>query len=81
MNNLKTKCDDIDAVTLKTIPIGLKKISDAVDNEVVKNTKLNTLKTKVNKLDLEVPGATALIYINQYNTDKQNLEKKVWEFG
>ena len=29
----------------------LKKLSDVLDNEVVKNTKFNTLKTKVNNLD------------------------------
>ena len=29
----------------------MKKLSDVVDNEIVKNTKLNTLKTKVNNLN------------------------------
>ena len=47
LNNLKTKVDDLDVGELKTVPIGLKKLCD----EVVKNTKFNTLKTKVNKLD------------------------------
>ena len=50
----------------------MKKLSDVVENEVVKNIKLNTLKTKVNIYD-----ATTLIHINQCNTDKQNLEKKM----
>ena len=27
---------------------------------------------------MKIPDATALIHINQYNTDKQNLEKKKW---
>ena len=45
--------------------------------EFVKNTKFNTLNTKVNKLDKKIPNATTLIHINQYNTDKQNLEKKL----
>ena len=44
-----------------------------VDNEVVKNKKFNTLKMKVNKLDMKIPHATTLIHINQYNTDKLNL--------
>ena len=48
--NLK-KVDDLDVGELKIVPIELKKISDAVKNEVVKNTKFNTLKTNVNKLD------------------------------
>ena len=46
-------------------------------NEVVKNTKCNTLMTKVNSSEKEIPDATTLIHINQYNTDKQNLEKKM----
>ena len=47
-----------------------------VDNEAVKNTKLNTLKTKVNNLENKIHDATTLIHINQWDTDKQNLEKK-----
>ena len=46
-------------------------------NEVVENIKFNTLKTKVNKLDKKISDATTLIQINQYNTEKQNLEKKL----
>ena len=57
----------------------MKKLSDAVDNEVVKNRKFKTPKTKVNTLEKEIPDATTLIYINQYSTDKQNLEKKNWK--
>ena len=75
LNNLKTKIDDLDVGKLKAVPIDLKKLSDVVDN-VVKNTKFNTLKTKVNTLGKKIPDATTLIHINQYNTDKQNLGKK-----
>ena len=56
----------------------MKKLSDIVDNEVVKNTKLNTIKTKVNNLEKKITDATTLIQINQYNTDEQNLQKKNW---
>ena len=69
--------NDLDVAKLKTAPVDLKKLNDVVDNEVVKNTKLNTLKTKVNNLEKKIPDATALIHINQYNTNKQNLEKKM----
>ena len=55
----------------------MKKISDVVGNEVVKNTKFNLLKTKVNNLEKEIPEWTTLIHINQYNTDKQNWEKNI----
>ena len=50
MNNLKAKVDDLDISKLKAVPVDLKNLSDVVDNEVVENTKLNTLKTKVNNL-------------------------------
>ena len=51
LNDLKTKFDDLSVGELKAVPIGWKKFSDAVPNKVVKNTKFNTLKKKVNKLD------------------------------
>ena len=43
LNSLKAKVDDLDVGKLKTVPVG-----DVVYNKVVKNTKLSTLKTKVN---------------------------------
>ena len=74
LNNLKTKSDHFHAGKFKTVPVDLKKkLSDVVDNEVVKNTKRNTPKTKVNKLDNKFIDATTLTHINEYNTDEQNL--------
>ena len=64
LNTLKTKIDDLDVGKLKTVPADLKKLSDVVDNEVVKNTKFNTLRTKVNNLEKKIPDATTLIHIN-----------------
>ena len=75
LNNLKTKVDDLDVSKLKTVSVDLKKLRDVVDNEVVKNAKFNTVKTKVNNVE-KIYDATSLIHINQYNTDKPNLEKK-----
>ena len=51
MNNLKAKVDDLGVGNLKPVPVDLKKLSDVVNKQVVKNTKCNTLKTKVNQLD------------------------------
>ena len=76
LNNLKTKVYDLVFIRLKTVPVVLKKISDVVDNEVVKSTKFNTLKAKVNNLEKKIPDATTSIHINQY-TNKQNLEKNL----
>ena len=63
-NNFKIKVNDLDIITLKAVHADLKKLSDVVDNEAVKNTKFNTLKKKVKKLD-KIPDTTNLIYINQ----------------
>ena len=76
LNYLKTKVDDLDVTKLKNVSVYLKNLSDLIDNEVDKNTKLNTLKTKVNNLEKKITEATTLIHINQYNTDKK-IEKKL----
>ena len=55
----------------------MKKLYDVVDKQVVRNAKFKTLKTKLNKLDKKIPDATTLVHINQYNTDKKNLGKKM----
>ena len=46
LNNLKTNVNDLDVGELKTVPIDLKKLSYVVYNQVVKNPKFNTPKTK-----------------------------------
>ena len=75
--NLKAKVGDLDVGKLKTVPVDLKILRDVVDNEIAKNKKFKTLKTKVNNLKNKIPDATTFIHINQYNTDKQKLEKKI----
>ena len=77
LSNLKPKVDDLNVGKLKPVPVILTKLIDAVDNEVVKNAKFNTIKTKVNNLEKKIPNATTLIHINQCNTDKENLEKNI----
>ena len=77
LNNLKAKVYGLDIGKSKTVPVELKKLSGVVANQVVKNTKFNTLKTKINSFGKKVPNATTLIHINQYNTDKQKLEKQI----
>ena len=72
LNNLKRKVDGLDVAKLKTVPVDLKKLSDVVDNEVVKNTIFNTLKTNVNNLERKIADAITLIHINQHNTNKIN---------
>ena len=47
LNNLKRKADYLDVGELKNVLVEMKKSSDAVDNEVAKNTNFNTLKPKI----------------------------------
>ena len=79
LNDLKTNVDNLDVVQLKTTPAVFRKFSHVVDNEVVKDIIFNTIKTKRNSLEKEIPDATTLIHINQYKTDKQNVQKKIGE--
>ena len=51
LNNLKRKVDHLDVGKLKTVPVELKKLSDKKNNEVFKNKKFNTGKTKVSDLE------------------------------
>ena len=75
-DNLKTKVDDLDLGKLKTVPVDSKNLSDVADDEVVKNKKFNTLKTRANNLEKKIPDATTLTHTNQYNKDKQIFENK-----
>ena len=67
LSNLKTKVDDLDVGILKTVPIDLKELSDVVDNDVIKNTTFNTLKTKVNTLEKN----------SHKSTEQKKLERKI----
>ena len=66
----------MDVGKLETVPANLRKLNDVVGTQIVKNATFITVKTKVNKLDKKISDPTTLIHINQYNKDKQNLEKK-----
>ena len=55
LKNPKMNTEDLHIGKLKTFSVDLRKISDVVDNEVVKNTKFNKLKTKVNNLEKKIP--------------------------
>ena len=57
LNNLETKVDGLDVGKLKTII----KVSNVVDQQLVENLNLNTVKTKVNNLDKKIPDATTLV--------------------
>ena len=56
LNNLKTKVNNLDIDKLKDIPVDLKKVSDVVSKELVKNLKLKKINTRVNNLEKKIPN-------------------------
>ena len=52
---LKTEVDKIDADKLKTVPVDLAKLSNVVDNDVVKKTDYST---KVTSIEAQIVGLT-----------------------
>ena len=68
----KELVDELDIDNLKSLPVDLSKLSNEVDNDVVKKTDNNKLVTKVSAI-----GTSGFVLKTQYNTDKSSLEKKV----
>ena len=73
LNNSK-KVDDLYIGLLKNVPVDLKKLADVVTTLL--KIKFNTVKVEVNEVDQKITDVNTLIHINQYNKDKQYLEKK-----
>ena len=74
--SLKTDVDKIDVYKLKTVPDDLAKLSNVVDNDVVKKTVYCKLVTKVNNIDTT---GFVLIEINQSDLETKisDAEKKI----
>ena len=72
--SLKTKLDNLDPDNLKTVPADLSKVSNAVDNDVVKKTVYDKL---VMSMLLILRYHRLLVTKTQYDSDKQSLEKKI----
>ena len=68
--NLNTEVHKIDEDKLKTIHIDLSKLSNVVNNEVVKKTVNDELVEKVNNID-----TNGFVLKTKYDTDKSDLEK------
>ena len=70
--NLKSEIDKIDVDKLKTVPVDLSKLSNAVNNDVVKKTVYDKLVAKVNNID-----TSGFVLKTKYKADKLDLEKKI----
>ena len=58
---------------MKTVLVDLKIFSGLVDKQVIKNTKFNTLKTKVNKVDKKI----LMDYLNSHKSMQGRQKKSV----
>ena len=70
--NLKSEVDKIDIDKLKTVPNGLAKLSNVVENDVVKKTIYNTLKTKVDAIN-----TSGFVTRTKFTTDTNALDDKI----
>ena len=70
--NLKTEVDKLDIDKLVPVPADLSKLSNVVNNEVVKKTEYNNQANKVNNVD-----TSRFISKTKYDADKLELEKKI----
>ena len=48
-----------------------------MDKDVVKKTVYNQLVTKANAIDTKIPSTSELVTKTQYDSDKQDLEKRI----
>ena len=48
-----------------------------MDKDVVKKTVYNQLVSKANAIDTKIPSTSELVTKTQYDSDKQDLEKRI----
>ena len=76
LGNLKTKIGSQGIDKLKAVPANLIKLSNVTDDDVKKNM-YDQLVIKINDIDTKIPSTTRLVKEIQYDSDKQNLQKKI----
>ena len=74
LTSVKVEVDKLDEDKLKTVPVDLSKLSNAVNNEVLKKTVFHKLAAKVNAIDTK-----RFVLKTKDDTDKSDLEKKINE--
>ena len=72
--NLKTEVDKLDIDKLVPVPADLSKLSNVVNNDVVKKTDYDKLKTEVDNID-----SSDFMLKTNHQTDKTELEIKITE--
>ena len=74
--DLKVQIYKLDVNKQKTVSVDVSKLSNIADN-VVNENKHDKLVMKINASDTKLPSTSELVAKTQYNSDKQNLEKKI----
>ena len=70
--SLKSEADKLGIEKLVPVPVYLSKLSDVIENDVVKKTVCDKLVAKVNSVD-----TSAFVLKTKCDTDKTELEKKI----
>ena len=70
--SLKTEIDKINVNKLKTVLVDLAKLSNVVNNDIVKKTVYDKLVAKVSIID-----TAGFVLKTKYDTDKSDLENKI----
>ena len=70
--SLKTKVDKLDIYELAPVPVDLSKLSNVVENDVVKKTVYHKLVAKVNSID-----TSRLVLKTNYDADNTELKHKI----
>ena len=77
MASLKTKEENLDVDKVKTVPSDLSKLTNVVDNDVIKKTVYDKLVIKVNIIYIKILSTSGLVTKRQSDSDKQGLENNM----
>ena len=75
--SLKTKEENLDVDKVKTVPSDLSKLTNVVDNDVIKKTVYDKLVIKVNIIYIKILSTSGLVTKRQSDSDKQGLENNM----
>ena len=77
MASLKTKEENLDVDKVKTVPSDLSKLTNVVDNDVIKKTVYDKLVIKVNIIYIKILSTSGLVTKRQSDSDNQGLENNM----
>ena len=76
LNNLKSKVDKSDIGKLKTTPVDLTTLTNAVKSDVVKKTEYIEFVKKVSIINISTTDTSDLVKKTDYNTKISEIENK-----